>query len=91
MRCIQLAQHLAQHILKVVFVVDVWQESQIVLAIALPIYVVQILYIELILYLAPDVVEQVGTLLVRAIVEHGFEINVLSRFLAQIQLLDATS
>ena len=91
MRGIQLAQHLTQHIPEVVFVVDIWQEPTIVLAIALPIHVVQILYIELILHLAPDMVEQVGALLIGTIVEHRLEINVLSGFLAQLQLFDTTA
>ena len=91
MRSIQLAQHLAQHIPEVVLIINIRQETAIVIAIAFPVNLVQILYIELILNLAPDVVEQVSTLLIRTIVEYGLEVNVLSRFLSEIQLLDTTT
>ena len=37
MRCIQLAEHLAQHITKVKIVVDIRQEAFVSLAIAVPI------------------------------------------------------
>ena len=89
MRCIQFAQHLTQHILEVVLVIDIRQESAVVVTIAFPVNLVQILYIELILYLAPDVVEQIFTLLVWTIIEHCLKINILGRFLTKIQFLDA--
>ena len=77
MRCVQLAQHLAQHLLEVAVVVDVGQEALVSLAVAFPVYAMQVLVVELVLHLSPNVVEHVGTLLVGLIVERSFEVDVL--------------
>ena len=78
MRSIQLTQHLGQHIAEVVYVVDVWQELLVNLFIASPVHTMQIVAVELIVNLAPDVLEQILTLGKRTVVEVGFEINSLT-------------
>ena len=77
MRCVQFAQHLAQHLLEVAVVVDVGQEALVSLAVAFPVYAMQVLVVELVLHLSPNVVEHVGALLVGLIVERSFEVDIL--------------
>ena len=71
MRTVQLAQQFGQHLLEVVVVVDVRQVTFVGLAIAFPVDAMQVGVIELVLHLAPGVVEDVGTLLGRAVAEVG--------------------
>ena len=49
----------------------------------------QLRVVELVLHLPPDVVEEVGTLGIRTVVETGFELDVLRRIVAEVHLSDA--
>ena len=91
MRGVKLAKHLAKHLLEVVVVVDVGQESLVGLAVAVPVDVVQILHVELVLDLSPYVVEHVGTLAIGLVVERGLEVDVLGGAARCVELLDAAS
>ena len=90
MRGVEFTQHLTGHLGKVVVIVDVGQETTIVVAHLRPIRAMQVYIIELIQYLLPDMVKQIGTLIGRTIVEISLEAYVLAALLVKIHFLDAT-
>ena len=89
MRAVQFAQHLAQHVTEIVLIINIRQEPAINVAIAFPVYAVDVLNIELVLHLLPDMVENVGTLLVRTIVELCLKGDGSRCSLGQVDFLDA--
>ena len=91
MRGVELAQHLAEHLLEVIVVVDVWQELLVGLAIAFPIHAMKLWIVELVLYLSPDMVEEVLALCRRLVVEVCLEVHCLGAIVGEVYLLDAVA
>ena len=65
------------------------QELLIDCVVGLPVNAVHLRVIELVLYLLPDMVEQIAALLVGAVVEGRLEIDAYGIVLAEVDLLDA--
>ena len=59
MRTVQLAQHLAQHLLKIVIIVDMWQELTVSSSHSIPVYSMHIYVIETCLFLTVYIVEHI--------------------------------
>ena len=90
MRSVQLTEHFAQHLLEVVIVVDIRQEAFVSLAVALPVNSMNVLVIELVFHLSPNVVEHICALLVWLVVELSLKLYVLHGFALWRHLLDAS-
>ena len=88
---VQLTEHLAQHIAEVVIIIDIRQETLVILTIAFPVHAVDILDIEFILDLLPDVVENVLTFLIGAVVEISLISDWFGLALGQVNLFDAAT
>ena len=69
MRSIEFSEHLRQHFLEIKVVVDMRQELPVGVVIALPVYAVDVCDIELLVYLFPDVFEDVLALQCRLVLE----------------------
>ena len=75
MRTVQFTQHLTQHFRKIVVIVDIRQEALISFFVSIPVRTLQVCHIELIIYLLPDVVEDIFTLTIRAVIEESLKFN----------------
>ena len=75
MRTVQFTQHLTQHFRKIVVIVDIRQEALISFFVSIPVRTLQVCHIELIIYLLPDVVEDIFTLTVRTVIEESLKFN----------------
>ena len=89
MRAVQLAKHFAEHIAEVIVVVDIGQEALVILTITFPVHAMDVLYIEFVLDLLPDVVEDVFPFLIGTVVEVGLEVDRFGFPFRQVNLLDA--
>ena len=88
---VQFAQHLAQHVAEIVVVIDVGQEALVILAVAFPVHAMDVLDVEFVLDLLPDVVEDVLAFLIGTVVEVGLKADGLGLAFAQVNLLDAVA
>ena len=69
MRGIELTEELAEELCEVLIIIDIGEEATIGGAVVIPVYPMKLLVVELILDLLPSVVEDIGTLLGRSVVE----------------------
>ena len=87
MRAVQFAQQFGKHLLEIVIVVDMRQETGIRLFVAFPIDAADGRVVELILYLTPCMVEDVFALFGRTIVEIGRKLDRFGLAILDIHLL----
>ena len=89
-RAVQLTQHLAEHILEIVVVVDVRQETLVNLAIAFPVDTMNLRVVELVGHLTPYMIEQILTFLVGLPCKGSLETDGLRLALGKVEFLDAS-
>ncbi len=77
MRSVQFAEHLRQHLRKIVVVVDMVKEAAVGFMVSFPVHTMDFRIIELVVDLTPCVIEYILTFHSRTIVEVGLESDIL--------------